>query len=339
MIDITDVSIRSPDLMKIFSPDFYDESPQMNAIWSAQGKDIDAVKNTLNDMMNQLFIETATWGLSHYERQYNLPIDEGDTPESRREKIMAKKRRGRTNLVGMLRGIEPTIWLAWGRLILPLTLVSDIDVYDFKNLVTTLEKEKPSHLGYSFRVLPDKSGYTVYADHPERNRIDLQPLCGTTYAGRYPRWDTKANVQNKIEQIHPVIITGSGIFNATAGLYSGDIKAQSNSASMVSVTEKITAKNISGSSIFFSAGSSWSGSFPVQSAFGYLIARNIQSASVLQSGYSSFSFSGKTYPGNYPIPISSGSALSKTISLADTVQTGSSAFDYVGELICGKAVA
>lgn len=102
--------------------------------------------------------------------------------EERRRNILAKKRSARADLIAILRAQEPTISLVWGGLILPFTIYSNENVYDFGPLISLLRRYKPAHLGYSFRVEPKKeenSGYTVLANLDSRYKIRLELLCGT----------------------------------------------------------------------------------------------------------------------------------------------------------------
>lgn len=65
-------------------------------IFKSQQAEIDILNNNLEDLINNMFIETATWGLVYFEKKYGLKTDLTDTLENRRARILAKKRSSST---------------------------------------------------------------------------------------------------------------------------------------------------------------------------------------------------------------------------------------------------
>lgn len=57
---------------------------------------LDKVKYDIDDINNQAYISTATWGLKHWEEEFGIPIDLTDTYENRRARCLAHIR-GRGN--------------------------------------------------------------------------------------------------------------------------------------------------------------------------------------------------------------------------------------------------
>ena len=109
---------------------------------------------------------------------------------------------------------EQTISLAWGRLILPFTLHSEVDTYNFGHLVNVLERYKPAHLGYGFRIIMQdlQSGYSIYAGHKYRDKVNFSLISGTSKAGRWPWWSSIGQSKNSIIQIRTDIATGISVF-------------------------------------------------------------------------------------------------------------------------------
>lgn len=221
--------MTAKDRMMIYLPPYYRESRVMNAIMEARGIEIDKFNYALNEILNQFFILTATWGLSFYEEKYGLPVNKNLDYVARRQRVLAKKRGSRGKLIQMLAAFDPTITLSWGRLIIPFTLRSDENIYNFGPLIAFLERRKPGHLGYTFRLQSstEQSGYTVYAHHKARGKVNLELKAGSSMAGRWPWWDSLGQLQKQVTGIDAFPLTGDSIFYATANLYSGGVKEKS----------------------------------------------------------------------------------------------------------------
>ena len=238
-------------------PDHFSRLKQMREIAKAEGVQFDKLDASVDDLLNQGFISTATWGLRFWEERYKLPILDNTNYEERRHRILAKKRSNKANLLEILRAIEPSIELAWGPLILPFTINFSGDYYDFGELIRVIEEEKPSHLTYSFTVKP--SGYTVRAEVAGRDRIALQLISGTSNAGRWPSANTTGNLFQRNIEIKGAKKTGMAEYQRSSGLVSGS-KDRPTSKGVVARASIIIGKNVrSGPSEYVSSGSKKAG--------------------------------------------------------------------------------
>lgn len=70
---------------------FYDNSYVGKWIYQVIGEEWDSVKNMIDDLVCQLFIETATWGLSYHEIKWQLPVREDLPYDERRRRIYQKR--------------------------------------------------------------------------------------------------------------------------------------------------------------------------------------------------------------------------------------------------------
>lgn len=277
-------------MLSYLKPGQYDNDKVMLAVYETQGVEIDDLNLTLDEILDQFFIQRATWGLYLYEEQYGLPVDEGQDLETRRSRIMARKRKGRKNgLLRILQAVEPTLSLAWGRLILPFTLESEADSYDFGPLIVLLERHKPAHLGFSFCVAPSlpESGYAVYANHYQRNRIRMELLAGTTRAGRWPWWSTSGLIQREKIGVKSVLVLGAGIYEPSGMLYSGPVRRRVNEGVSVTFTPASNSERVTGESLYFNAGTFRSGERPVVTNNGSRQDFSIYSDYGVKTGYSS----------------------------------------------------
>ncbi|MGE6260861.1 putative phage tail protein [Heyndrickxia sporothermodurans] len=73
-------------------PDFIRNSPEYLEIARVAGKQFDLLIAAIDDLLNQFFIETATWGLEYWEKDYGIPTDLKKPIEERRSNVIAKKR-------------------------------------------------------------------------------------------------------------------------------------------------------------------------------------------------------------------------------------------------------
>ena len=60
--------------LKKYVPDYISEFIPSQQILDAQGYQIGAINYYINDLVNQCFIDTATWGLSLWEKEYGISI-------------------------------------------------------------------------------------------------------------------------------------------------------------------------------------------------------------------------------------------------------------------------
>lgn len=76
--------------LSTYLPPFLLKDPEFAAKLSAESGEHDAVRLSLIDILNQLFISTATWGLERWEQFLAIPTDLLQTYDARRQKILRK---------------------------------------------------------------------------------------------------------------------------------------------------------------------------------------------------------------------------------------------------------
>lgn len=64
----------------------------LNRVYSSQESELNSVNDDIQDLINNCFISTATWGLDTFEKEYRIATIESDTYEIRRSRILAKIR-------------------------------------------------------------------------------------------------------------------------------------------------------------------------------------------------------------------------------------------------------
>ena len=61
-------------------------------IFTSRQAQIDKLYDNIEDLVNQCFISSATWGIIYWEQELGLKIDETDTLENRRARCLAQIR-------------------------------------------------------------------------------------------------------------------------------------------------------------------------------------------------------------------------------------------------------
>lgn len=146
------------DLTKYVPPFIYNMSV-MKAIYNAQGAELGSLNYYIQDLINQCFIDTATWGLTSWEEEFGITTNLSLSYEQRREILKAKKRGQGTTTKAMLKNAAEAF--SGGEV----NIIENIPEYSFivqfvgikgipRNMqafINMLEDIKPAHLAYSFK--------------------------------------------------------------------------------------------------------------------------------------------------------------------------------------------
>lgn len=79
----------TPNLMKLL-PWYYSKNATMGELQGTVAEELGKLNYNIEDLINQLFIDTATWGLSIYEKAFGLQTNTNIPYAERREIIKAK---------------------------------------------------------------------------------------------------------------------------------------------------------------------------------------------------------------------------------------------------------
>ena len=71
-------------------PDYYRREPNSKSILDRLGEVSQAEREFLDDVIDQFYVSTATWGLSAWERVVGITTDESQTLEKRRTEIVSR---------------------------------------------------------------------------------------------------------------------------------------------------------------------------------------------------------------------------------------------------------
>jgi len=146
-----------------YLPSFYHDIREMKAIADAEGPELDKLTQEMDDQLNQYYPETATWTLSLYEQDLNIPVNLSKPIEQRRSVIISKMRGSGRVSASMLKNvaqaydrgnIEVSVQPAEYRVTIHFrdTLGIPPNLGDLKSAI---EEIKPAHIAidYSLRYL------------------------------------------------------------------------------------------------------------------------------------------------------------------------------------------
>jgi uncharacterized protein YmfQ (DUF2313 family) len=142
-------------------PEYYKNSEQVVDLQNAFTEVINNLLNARNDLFNQLFTETATWGLAAWEKALDIPTDLSKSNMFRRERIQAKLRGLGTTTKDMIKQVASAYSNGEVEVIEnPLNYSFIIKFVGTKgipanmsDLILTIEEIKPAHLSYSFQYI------------------------------------------------------------------------------------------------------------------------------------------------------------------------------------------
>jgi len=139
-------------------PDYYKGNVTMEELQNILGKDINELEDSLNETINQCFVNTASTLLSRYEKIFGIQVDVNKSGDFRRERIRAKIRGTGTVTKQMIANAAAAYSNG------EVKVIENPENYSFiikftgakgipaniSDLAITIEEIKPAHLTFSF---------------------------------------------------------------------------------------------------------------------------------------------------------------------------------------------
>ena len=153
---------QPPNLAR-YLPQFLQEDEHFKATLAACSTEHEKYRLLLDEITNQFYIETATWGLADWERILDLKPDAGDNYEQRRNRILLKLQGRQVSTLDFMARLCARYTVDKAAEIEEHNEENRFRVYlhggtsDFPGLREALETYKPAHLGYDIC-------YTLYGD-------------------------------------------------------------------------------------------------------------------------------------------------------------------------------
>ncbi|MDO4305977.1 MAG: DUF2313 domain-containing protein [Eubacteriales bacterium] len=223
MIDLENFPTRQTaiDMMSMISP-IYDKAYVAKWIFEVMSAPLSLAQNTVDDLKNQAFPETATWTLPYWERSYGIATNEALSIEERRSQIIRKRNfRKPMNpariemLIKELCGRE----VEFVENVAPHTFEikiepgsSSVDLGKVMNLVDEVKQSQKS-----YRIVFETPISVKIRAEPVKQTFPYRMASEVNKTGRYPHESTigkisEANIRTMVEsggQEFPYVLSGT----------------------------------------------------------------------------------------------------------------------------------
>ena len=184
-------------------PFFYEECPKTNAIQDGLSSEINNLYYKVNSRIDQLYVNSARWGLSGWEKLTKKKKTDG-TIEQRRARVASKlKAKGTTTLEVMkslcksyAEDIEVTEIYNEYKILLELIATKENDIpktYNFSDMNEAVWEIKPAHLAHELEI--NNSRKLNIKTNYEDVKFKYIP-CNCAYAGEF-----QPNTYNKDSEL------------------------------------------------------------------------------------------------------------------------------------------
>ncbi|MGE5627838.1 MAG: putative phage tail protein [Solirubrobacterales bacterium] len=145
-------------LLNKYVPQFLYNDPILNKIYLAQQAQLNILNDDIQDLINQCFIDTATWSLDIWEEEYGLKTIAGYNTDYRRTRVKARMRGQGTCTKALIENVAESFSNgevdviednANSQFIVKFIGVMGIPP-NMDDLQAALEDIKPAHLAYAF---------------------------------------------------------------------------------------------------------------------------------------------------------------------------------------------
>lgn len=168
-------------------PELYAASPETADLQNAFGQEIAAAQAARDDLMLQLNMDTATWGLSLWEAIYGIKPDVSKSYDYRRTRIISKMRGAGTTTAALIQNVAESFSNGDVEIIeIPAQHRFDVKFVgtlgippNMDDLTAVIEQIKPAHLAYAYIFI-----YMIWGV------LDAQAITFTQLDALNVDWDT-----------------------------------------------------------------------------------------------------------------------------------------------------
>lgn len=140
-----------------YMPKYYKKIDEIVKLQEVIEDEIDATE-LLKSILNQKFVQNATWSLETWEKIFDLTTDLTLTNEARRENIIAKMQAGKTTTIQMLKtmaevfsGGECDVIEVNNEYYFNIKFIGVYGIpSNMEGFIRAIERVKPAHLGFKF---------------------------------------------------------------------------------------------------------------------------------------------------------------------------------------------
>lgn len=151
-----------------YLPQFLQKSPLFKGANDADSKEHETIRLDLHDLLDQFFIESASWGLEQWEDLVNIKTNTTKSLESRRDAVIAKLRKPAsvtetflTNLINRYITDKAGYIISYPSEYRIEILYHGGQILDYNSLRKSINTYIPAHIGYKLVTITNGE-LTVY---------------------------------------------------------------------------------------------------------------------------------------------------------------------------------
>jgi hypothetical protein len=166
--------------MFYYIPPYFKDTETFRAVMDSINNQLNNADGNIIDDKNQIYVDSATWGLKDWEGEYSLPTNENEYIEIRRAKVKSKigckyiKFKDLINL--FVKTKDATVELAPEAYVFKITL--PMGGFFFKDLIEAVEEFKPAHYAVKYTASP-KACNIILSEAVIHDFLFKYPICNT----------------------------------------------------------------------------------------------------------------------------------------------------------------
>ncbi|MED0686549.1 YmfQ family protein [Anoxybacillus ayderensis] len=88
-----------------YLPNYYQDIREFQTLIGTENEEVEQLNVTIDEVLKQFYVDTATWGLAKWERICGIPVDESKPIDQRRSVIKSKLRGIGTVTVALIKNV------------------------------------------------------------------------------------------------------------------------------------------------------------------------------------------------------------------------------------------
>jgi len=201
----------------------YEQSVIMQAVMEAIGAEWDEAEKLADEVLAQLFPQTATWGITYWEWLLGIPPNHSVPIEQRRARVLASMQtrwpitqERMENIVNQF-VVDKKAFIEEHYSEYTFTVVMPHGGFELPNIIPVVEESKPAHLAALYEARSG-SAVSIQASVPRRLFFPYL-LCGSFHASDDERWTGR--LLRETVGLRPAFYTGTVPYPLCGTFYAG----------------------------------------------------------------------------------------------------------------------
>lgn len=158
----SDIELSVEEMLNSYLPKLYYNSKSAKEINRVDAIELEKIYGNISEIFKQFFVETATWGLTQWEKDLDITTVETDSYELRRSRIKSKlqsfqytftEERAVQLANNYLKNKTAVLVPNYSNYEFTIEFESTDELIGFKDMLKTFELYKPAHLKINFEAI------------------------------------------------------------------------------------------------------------------------------------------------------------------------------------------